>query len=712
MTEQGQSNRGARRAGWTAVLAALWLLCHPVWAAGAGQGEAAAGGGESLGRRGVAADRVRVERSQEVLGNAGALLGAARRASEEQDSTEAIWLLEQLIERHPVVGDYGAFFQLRLMQNAGDLRGVIEVGRSALARDPDSPLAAEVHEHMGDAFMALGESRLAQRSWRQALDESTDEGLRARVLLSIGAAEELSGLDDEAATTYRRLWSAYPTRPEAAMAEGRLGLLSDKLERSLMDGSAWRRRGDRFYRKRLNEAALDAYEQAVRLGVNDTESLSVARQRAHVLFRLRRYPEAVEAFRVLPPQDDSALWYARSLARADRVPESIEAFESLAQTARPAVAARARFLGATLLEGRGFEARARAHYMALSEASRASGWTDAALWRLGWMAYQKGNDPEAVRFLDQLVARQDDSEIDQLRARYWRARALGRLGSAAGQAQLLEIAREFPFSYYGWRARTRLVGEGVQPEGGRDSLPERPGRLAPSVLQRARILIEAGMLEEARSEIARSRNQARSLGDRLKLAHLATDAGDYNQAQRLVVDAYSGQLARGPIPRLEDLWWYAWPSAFSPEVAHATHSQDSVEPALVYSIMREESGYRPDVISPVGARGLLQIMTPTGEVLAQKQGRDVFDPDELFVPGTNISLGADYLAELSDQFDGRLSASIASYNAGPEAVREWISEQEDPEGADDEWVESIPYEQTRNYVKRVLRSLNVYRTLY
>ena len=220
------------------------------------------------------------------------------------------------------------------------------------------------------------------------------------------------------------------------------------------------------------------------------------------------------------------------------------------------------------------------------------------------------------------------------------------------------------------------------------------------------------MFEEARAEIARHAPGARSLTDRLKLAQLATDAKDYNQAQRLVVDAYSGQLARGPIPRFEDLWWYAWPAAFSVEVEQATRGESSVEPALVYSIMREESGYRPDVISPVGARGLLQIMTATGEVLAEKQGLDLFEADDLFVPNTNISLGSGYLFELSNQFGGRLSASIASYNAGPEAVQEWISEVESTGSQDDEWVESIPYEQTRNYVKRVLRSLYVYRTLY
>lgn len=219
---------------------------------------------------------------------------------------------------------------------------------------------------------------------------------------------------------------------------------------------------------------------------------------------------------------------------------------------------------------------------------------------------------------------------------------------------------------------------------------------------------------EAQSEIARHVGQALRLSDRLELAQLATDAGDYHQAQRLVVDAYSGELAKGPRPRFEDLWWYGWPSAFSREVGRATQAEGSVEPALVYSIMREESGYRPEAISPVGARGLLQIMMATGEVLAEGQGLETFKADDLFLPRINIALGADYLTELTAKFDGRLSASIASYNAGPEAVQEWL-----PEGApsselarDDEWVESIPYEQTRNYVKRVLRSLHVYRTLY
>ena len=176
------------------------------------------------------------------------------------------------------------------------------------------------------------------------------------------------------------------------------------------------------------------------------------------------------------------------------------------------------------------------------------------------------------------------------------------------------------------------------------------------------------------------------------------------------MNAYTEDLARGPVPHLEELWWHAWPAAYEQDVLLSTRAKDSVEPALVYAIMREESGYRPRVLSPSGARGLLQIMVPTGERLAQRLGESSFEADDLFVPSTNIRLGAHYLSELVKRFDGRLSASIASYNAGPEAVASWLGA--DASFEDDVWVESIPYDQTRGYVKRVMRSYHAYRVLY
>ena len=136
-----------------------------------------------------------------------------------------------------------------------------------------------------------------------------------------------------------------------------------------------------------------------------------------------------------------------------------------------------------------------------------------------------------------------------------------------------------------------------------------------------------------------------------------------------------------------------------------------IDPALVWAIMREESGYRPWITSSAGARGLLQIMPETAERLARRNGFRDFQPEDLYTPEVNIALGSAYLNELARRFPNRISAAIGSYNAGPRAVSDWLRGDR-AELEDDAWVEEIPYQQTRTYVKRVLRSLVVYRAFY
>ena len=177
-----------------------------------------------------------------------------------------------------------------------------------------------------------------------------------------------------------------------------------------------------------------------------------------------------------------------------------------------------------------------------------------------------------------------------------------------------------------------------------------------------------------------------------------------------MVDGFGDALAKAPPPDAQEPWRLAWPLAFREPVERAVAGKGPDLQPLVYAIMREESGYQPSAISPVGARGLLQLMPTTGAHLARRAGIEGFSAEALFTPETNLRLGAVYLDDLVRRFGGRLSAAIASYNAGPEAVSKWL--EAGGELPDDEWVEGISYEQTRGYVKRVLRSLHVYRSLY
>jgi soluble lytic murein transglycosylase len=113
-----------------------------------------------------------------------------------------------------------------------------------------------------------------------------------------------------------------------------------------------------------------------------------------------------------------------------------------------------------------------------------------------------------------------------------------------------------------------------------------------------------------------------------------------------------------------------------------------IEPELVWAIMREESHYRVDARSSVGALGLLQIMPATARQLAMERGLRDFEAEDLFDPRTNIMLGSTYLSQLGKRFDGRMSAAIGSYNAGPRKVSSWLSG-DGGKLEDDVWVENL-----------------------
>ncbi|MBW2273512.1 MAG: transglycosylase SLT domain-containing protein [Deltaproteobacteria bacterium] len=646
-------------------------------------------------------------RSMLLLTDPALALRSARELAEQGEGPTALDLLAATARQHPLVADYADLLRARLIFEQDENAQAADASLAALEAHPKSPLRPEFYSILGSARAEIGDEIGARAAWKAALDETSREERRAALRLELAQSFERDAYLAEAVDVYRTLWMRHGTLEEAEIATARLSVLEAKKGALRRKASDWRRRGDHLFRKRRNELALAAYDEALAMGLPKRDVSRAQKQRAHTLFRMRDYSKAVEAFSALPQKDDVPIWRARSMARSGQVPEAIREFEALAKRSKGSIGVRATYLAALLLEGRDEKEKARRYFDKVSQSRDYDGLRNAATWRLGWSAYRGARHREAVRYFEHLIDGQEDP-IGRLRTRYWRARSLEQLGDEAIGHEFAAMAREYPLSYYGWRARTRALDDGTQAPPidvarGRD-------RLAPRELERVQILIGAGLEEQAVNEMRAISSRAGSLRDRLALAELFSEAGEYHRAQRLVVDAYTEPLARGPLPSLEELWWHAWPTAYGTLVRDWTRAPGSVEPALVFAIMREESGYRAEVVSPSGARGLLQIMIPTGTQLAARMGHAGFSADDLFDPSTNIKLGSHYLGELKQRFDGRLSASIASYNAGPEAVASWLGPGAPTE--DDEWVESIPYDQTRGYVRRVMRSLHAYKVLY
>ena len=137
--------------------------------------------------------------------------------------------------------------------------------------------------------------------------------------------------------------------------------------------------------------------------------------------------------------------------------------------------------------------------------------------------------------------------------------------------------------------------------------------------------------------------------------------------------------------------------------------------ALAYAIARQESAFNPQAVSPANARGLLQLLPSTARRVAKRYQMAYADEKLTEDPAFNATLGSHYLGEQIDKFDGSLIMTFAAYNAGPGRVTQWIRRYGDPRGKDIDaavdWVESIPFTETRDYVQRVMENYQVYKLL-
>ena len=342
---------------------------------------------------------------------------------------------------------------------------------------------------------------------------------------------------------------------------------------------------------------------------------------------------------------------------------------------------------------RAYEIAAR-HFM-----TAGSGYSDLE-WLAGYIALYKLNEPDtALRHFEKLDAAVQ-SPISKGRAGYWRGRALERMGDAAAADQAYVDAAQYQTSFYGLLAAER-AGVPFDTALGADG-PE--GLWEVSALAK-RPLFEAGLLLQASGEISLAERfwthlaESLSEGDAALLAQAALDA----EQPHIAVMIGKRVARRGiVIPH----GYYA---------LHPVATQDlPMAPEMTLSIARRESEFDPFVQSGVGARGLMQIMPATGKEVARRLGRSTEHSTERLIadPVYNAELGATYLSSLARRFRGNVVMMSAGYNAGPGRPDRWMEAYGDPRRGDIDivdWVEHIPFRETRNYVMRVTESLPIYR---
>lgn len=317
----------------------------------------------------------------------------------------------------------------------------------------------------------------------------------------------------------------------------------------------------------------------------------------------------------------------------------------------------------------------------------------------GWYALRGLQDPTTAEQHFRKILQTSNGPISVSRAWYW----LGRAAEAGGPGKSSEFyakAATFPGTFYGQLAAERLGRKTLNVTYPSPSADDRQRFLAREAVQAIARLESAGHGWRADILYLALADQLQSPGELAVLAARAEQSGDHHLSLQI------GKIAYG---RGIDVAALAFPVGVIPANANISGSGK----ALAYAIARQESAFDPAAVSAANARGLLQLLPGTAQAVA-KRNNITYSKDKLTADaGYNATLGAHYLGEQIDAFGGSYILTFIAYNAGPKRVPEWIGRYGDPRGKSiDEivdWIERIPFPETRNYVQRVMENYEVYK---
>ncbi|HUF65722.1 MAG TPA: transglycosylase SLT domain-containing protein [Gemmatimonadaceae bacterium] len=584
----------------------------------------------------------------------------------------------------PAVADWLLLRAAGVTADSAVRAGLYERVRTPVARDRIAITEALARERMGDiagAIRAFEAARAPVSAFRLRVARASDAAARAAVRREMVAymathrgsepARDVQALFDQSFT---------PRTPQEELTLARTAAASGRAERAISGFAVAARAGllnaqDRFtYGSML--ARLNRHKDAIAQyrGIREPSSLAAAAQ-----YQLARMQIA-----------SGGVGNARSTLRSitREWPEDTSAASALLLLADLAAD-----------DNRDLDARA-----ALRDAARrfpASRHAPAALFRAGMISYiQREFRTAATEFRE--VADRYPRSADAIAARYWSGRALVDAGDRAdAESAWRRVIAGEPGSYYTVLASRRLRVPLQLGDSGAVTVTRHPA--LQSGIGRAALLETLGMSVEARHEHDRLLRDAAESGERM-LATGEAFAGTEHASHAIAL----GSRLLSEVGRNPRTYRVVYPVVELERIS-AESRAGGLDPALVASLIRQESAFNPRATSPVGARGLMQIMPRVGQQLAGRKGISGYTPDTLYNPAVNVALGTLHLRNMMAEYPN-VERALAAYNAGGSRVRRWAAKA----GAGDPEVftERIPFVETRGYVRAIVRNRAFYQALY
>jgi soluble lytic murein transglycosylase len=630
------------------------------------------------------------------------------------------------------VADYALLYRARSSLSLDQGQDALQAFRLLQNRYPSSSLAQEAILGESQARLKLNQPAAALSVLQEKKAEENAESLYTRA-----QALDAAGRKNEALALYFRVFAKYTTSGTASLAEHRLLSLAPAFKVSPKNYTTMLERADNLLRTGKNRDARTLLLKLAQVKAPDGDSSDRRRLLwAQAELNLGRYITLIpllEKIRSNDPAAQAPAIYLRALCyRKMGREDSFLAMRDLALRLFPQSPSTEKLLfslaGYFDLNNRLQEAGDT--YGLVARKFPKGEYGERALWRSALFLYFQNRYADALRgFWEFQIAY--PASRSPFGTVYWMGRCYEKLGDGARATYLYGQCRSLAGdNYYGQRAQEseeslrkaglipghpaaaidfQLVQKWVDSIRTPETILSAPSKPVEAILERARQLISADMPDSALTELRRGlRRFPEDRALQYVMSRIYERRDDYFGVIRTLRRAFPDYDARPLTSLPQEVWDMLFPMRHR-QTIDAEAAKHRLDPNLVRAIIRQESAFSEAAHSSANARGLMQVLPSTGRVLASGAGINRYTTQKLFRPDVNIALGTRFLADLLREFGQKLEVALAAYNAGSDRAERWLREYGISDMA--EFVDRIPFTETRDYVKQVLTNKAYYRLL-
>jgi soluble lytic murein transglycosylase len=650
----------------------------------------------------------------------------------EKDYIAAINALDSSSSSATRIGDYTLYYRAESEAAGGRAADAIRDYKSLPARFPESLMKRNSIIEAARASIGIGDSQGAIKLLSRMVEEPDPDAV-----LVTAQAYEAARNNNQAIEMYRRIYYGTSATAAAEQAADRLAGLGVGPADHPGSADQIQFRADSLFKANQYAEALKAYDDLERLYPGTGQSDETTLRRGICQLETRQPAEAARTLGQVSQKDSKlkaeALYYqAEAYRKGGQLSESAASVDRLVSSyPDKGLAVTAVYNLAQFLDKRGRSAEAASKYRQIAGTFPRSDYAPEATYTLGWKAYSDRRYSEASRILEQHLAsyRYPASKF-MGQAGFWAAKAEEHLGNKRRALALYDyVSERYHYGYDGYVAGRRaallrsgapdLKAEEAAAGTQLDVIRQNLTAVQPIVetadgseavrINKADDLEVIGLTDMAIREVNQAVERSPSSPRvNLRLAQIYFAHGDNLQATIVLRRPYPDLFSYKDSELPREAWEIFFPLS-NWDVIKQEARRYAIDPYIAAGLIRQESVFNPNAISRVGARGLMQLMPSTGQLIAKREGTGSISAGDLYNPSLNIKLGMNYLAQLIGQF-GKIEYAAAAYNAGPGRARQWIAEHGSLDM--DEWVENIPFSETRGYVQSVMRNAANYRRLY